>query len=158
KLALEHWEKAAAADHDTVNTVRALHLKGSIYQEMGQLKDAEEAYEKALLVNHESELALDSLVRLELAANDRPRALESLRRYAVAVGDEPAGLLLAAGHYLRLRLYEEARELADRAGEEHYPGKVQRILGLVHFHRGDAAGAVQHLTQAEPGTDVLEAL
>src|SRR5262249_44873825 len=34
KLALEHWEKAAAADHDTVNTVRALHLKGSIYQEM----------------------------------------------------------------------------------------------------------------------------
>jgi tetratricopeptide (TPR) repeat protein len=158
KLALEHWEKAAAADHDTVNTVRALHLKGSIYQELGRLKDAEEAYEMALLVNHESELALDSLVRLELAANDRPRALEYLRRYTVAVGDDPAGLLLAAGYYLRLRLYEEALELAGRAGEEHYPGKVHRILGLVHFHRGDAAGAVQHLTQAESGDDVLEAL
>lgn len=158
KQALEHWEKAATADRDTVRTVRALHLKGSIYQEMGRLKDAEESYETALLVNRDSELALDSLIRLELTADNRPRALEYLRRYAVAVGDEPAGLLLAAGYYLRLGLYDEALELAGRAGAEAYPGKVQRVLGLVHFRRGDALKAVEHLTKAESGQDVLEGL
>lgn len=158
KPALEHWEKAAAADHDTINTVRALHLKGSIYQEMGRLKDAEEAYEAALLVNHDSELALDSLIHLALAADNRPRVLEHLRRYAVAVGDEPAGLLLAAGYYLRLGLYDEALELAGRVEEEKYAGTVHRIVGLVHFHRGEAEKAVHHLTKAESGADVLEGL
>jgi tetratricopeptide (TPR) repeat protein len=158
KPALEHWEKAAALDEDTIRTVRAYHLKGRIYEEMAQTKEAEEAYEMALTVDRESELALDSLIHLQLLANKRPRALEYLRRYAVAVGDDAAGLLLAAGYYLRLGLYDEALELAGRVGDKKYPAKVQRIIGLVHFHRGDAVQAVQHLTKAESGSDTLEAL
>jgi tetratricopeptide (TPR) repeat protein len=158
KLALEHWEKAAALDPDAVSNVRAYHLKGRIHEEMGRPKDAEEAYEKALTIHHESELALDSLIQLELSSGNRLRGLEYLRRYAVAVAGDPAGLLLAAGYYLRLGLYDEALELAGRAGSGRYPAKVQRIIGLVHFHRGDFAAAVRHLTQAESGSDTLEGL
>ncbi|MGH7225068.1 MAG: tetratricopeptide repeat protein, partial [Gemmataceae bacterium] len=33
KPALQHWEKAAALDHDTVHSVRAYHLKGRIHEE-----------------------------------------------------------------------------------------------------------------------------
>ncbi len=112
----------------------------------------------ALTVKPDSELALDSLVRLELAANDRPRALDYLRRYTVAVGDDEAGLLLAAGYYLRLEHYDEALELANRAGEKNHPDKVHRILGLVCFRRGDAAEAVRHLGQAEADSEVLDGL
>jgi transglutaminase-like putative cysteine protease/tetratricopeptide (TPR) repeat protein len=66
KQALAHWEKAAALDEDTVQTVRAYHLKGRIYQEMGQPREAEEAYEMALTIHRDSELALDSLIQLQL--------------------------------------------------------------------------------------------
>jgi tetratricopeptide (TPR) repeat protein len=156
--ALEHWEKAAVLDEDAVHSVRAYHLKGRIYQEMGRFKDAEEAYETALTVDRESELALDSLIQLHLRGNRRGRALECLRRYAVAAGDEPAALLVAADYYLRLGVDEEALELAGRVGESKYADKVERIVGLVHFHRGEVAKAVPHLKKAETGPDVLEAL
>ncbi|HZV05289.1 MAG TPA: DUF3857 domain-containing protein [Gemmataceae bacterium] len=158
KLALEQWEKAASLDYDAVNNVRAYHLKGRIHEEMGQPKDAEEAYELALTTHGDSELALDSLIHLHLSNGNRLRALEYLRRYAVAIGDDPAGLLVAAGYYLRLGLDDEALELADRAGTNSHPAKVQRILGLVHFHRGDFAAAVQHLANAESGSDTMEGL
>jgi len=158
KEALEQWDKAAEADADAVHTVRAYHLKGRICEELGRPKDAEDAYELALTVNRDSELVLDSLVRLELAANNHPRALDYLRRYTVAVGDDEAGLLLAAGYYLRLEQYDEARELANRAGAKTYPDKAHRILGLVCLQRGDFAGAVRHLCQAKSDADVLEGL
>jgi tetratricopeptide (TPR) repeat protein len=158
KPALEHWEKAASLDHEAVNTVRAYHLKGRIHEEMGQLKDAEAAYETALTIDRESELALDSLIQLQLIRGDRLRALEYLRRYAIAAGDDHAGLLVAAGYYLRLGLDEEALELAGRAGAESHPAKILRIVGLVQFHRGKFAAAVQHLTNAEPGPDTMEGL
>jgi tetratricopeptide (TPR) repeat protein len=114
--ALKHWEMAAEADNDIVHSVRAYHLKGRIHEEMGQPAAAEKAYEDALTVDRESELALDSLVRLELAAKDRRKALKYLRRYAVAVRDDRAGLLRAAGYYLRLGHYDDAWELATRIG------------------------------------------
>jgi tetratricopeptide (TPR) repeat protein len=115
--ALRHWEKAAEADLNSVFTVRAYHLKGRIHEEMGRPADAEKSYEDALSVDRESELALDSLVRLELAAHDRRKALKYLRRYAVAVRDDRAGLLRAAGYYLRLKHFDDALELATRACE-----------------------------------------
>ncbi|HWG47318.1 MAG TPA: DUF3857 domain-containing protein [Gemmataceae bacterium] len=158
KEALDHWEKADALDRSIVNTVRAYDLKGRIYEEMGRLTDAEKVYEMALVVDPGSELALDSLVRVELAANNRPRALKYLRRYAVAVGEDAGGLLLAANYYLRLELYDEALELATCAGEERYSAKVHRILGLVYLQRGEAAKAVQHLSRAEAGPRVIEGL
>ena len=158
KAALEHWEKAAVLDPDAVHNVRAYHLKGRIYEELSRPKDAAEAYESALEVNRDSELALDSLVRLELAVDDRPHALEYLRRYAIAVGDDAGGLLLAAGYYFRLGLYDEALELVGRAGAEEHPAIYHRILGLAAWKRGDAAAAVEHLVQAESGPDVMEVL
>lgn len=158
KPALEHWNKAAALDSDAVHNVRAYHLKGRIHEEMGQPRDAEEAYELALAIERESELALDALIHLELSLGNRSRGLEYLRRYAVALGDDPAGLLLAAGYYLRLAIDDEALELAGRVAPGSHDAKVQRIVGLVHFHRGDFAAAVRQLAKAESGTDTLEGL
>jgi tetratricopeptide (TPR) repeat protein len=115
--ALRHWNQAAEADIDIVHTVRAYHLKGRILEEMGRPDEAEKAYEDALTVDHESELALDSLVRLELAANARLKALKYLRRYVVAVHEDGTGLLRASGYYLVLRHFDDALELVTRAGE-----------------------------------------
>ncbi len=151
--ALEHWDKAASLDADSVRTVRSYHLKGRIYEEMERLDKAEEAYEMALTVTRDSELALDSLVQLQFKRGRRLRGLDYLRRYAVAVGDEPIGLLLAAGYYLRLGLYDEALELAGRVGETQYANKVHRIVGSVHFQRGEYKEAVEHLNLAEAGSD-----
>ena len=151
--ALQHWEAAATLDADSVHTVRCYHLKGRIYEEMDRLDKAEEAYEMALTVSKDSELALDSLIQLQFKRGRHLRGLEYLRRYAVAVGDEPIGLLLAAGYYLRLELYDEALELAGRAGEDKYANKVHRIVGLVHFQRGEYKEAVEHLILAEGGSD-----
>jgi tetratricopeptide (TPR) repeat protein len=123
KQALDHWDKAARADADIVHTVPAYHLKGRIHEEMGRPADAEKAYEDALAVDRESELALDSLVRLELAGQNRSRTLEYLRRYAVAVRDDGSGLLRAAGYYLRLGHYDDALELAARAGLRWWTGR-----------------------------------
>jgi tetratricopeptide (TPR) repeat protein len=116
KQALQHWNEAAEVAA-VVQTVPAYHLKGRIYEEMGQSAEAETAYECALVVDHESELALESLVRLELTTYDRRKALKYLRRYVVAVRDERAGLLRAAGYYLWLGHYDDAWELSTRAAQ-----------------------------------------
>lgn len=158
KTALEHWQKAEGLDSDAVQNVKAYHLKGRIYEEIGQPKDAEIAYEMALSMERDSELALDALIQLKMKEGNRLAGLAYLRRYAVAVGDEPLGLLLAAGYYLRLGLYEEALELARRVGERRHPYKVRRILGLVYFHRGDYMEAVKYLPDAESGSDTMAAL
>jgi tetratricopeptide (TPR) repeat protein len=158
KQALHHWEKASSLDSDTVHNVRAYHLKGRIHEELKQPNEAEDAYEMALTVDRDSELALDSLIQLEFKQGNRQRGLEYLRRYALAVGDEPIGLLLAAGYYLRLGLFDEALELADRVVETKYAPKKQRILGLAHFRRGDYATAIKHLPYAEVGDDTESAL
>jgi len=59
---------------------------------------------------------------------------------------------------LRLGLYDEALELAGRAGAAEHPAVYHRILGLAAWKRSDAATAVEHLVQAESGPDVMEAL
>jgi hypothetical protein len=52
----------------------------------------------------------------------------------------------------------QARELASRIDPGSHAAKVQRILGLVHSHRGDFAAAVRHLTKAVSGSDTLKGL
>jgi tetratricopeptide (TPR) repeat protein len=156
--ALKHLLAAAAADPEVVHTVRAYHLKGQIYEELGKPHDAARAYEAALEVEPNSEIVLDSLIRLQLVANNRARALDYLRRYAVAVGDDDTGALLAAGYYLRLDRPDDAMDLVGPALKGIYADRAHRILGLGHLHKGDFAHAAAHLAQADAGADVFEGM
>jgi tetratricopeptide (TPR) repeat protein/transglutaminase-like putative cysteine protease len=158
KEALAALDAAARADGETVNTVRAHTLRGQVLEELGRLKDAEQAFQRALEVDKEATFALDSLVRLKIAGGKTDEALLYLRRYALAVGDDVPGLLLAAEQFLRLDRPDEAFDLAQRAREQRFDAKAQRILGLVYLRRHDYANAVKHLDKADLSADVLEGL
>jgi tetratricopeptide (TPR) repeat protein len=158
KQALQDLEEAARADPDVVNTVRAHQLKGRICEELGRPAEAAKAYRAALTVDREAEGALDALIRLALAVNNRAEALDYLRRYTLVVGDDVSGLLLAADCYLRLGRYDDAFDLAWKARDQLFHEKAQRILGLVYLHRGDFAHAVRHLDKAEADGTVVEGL
>jgi tetratricopeptide (TPR) repeat protein len=156
--ALKHLNAAEDADADAVHTVRACLLRGNACEELGKPADAARAYKAALLIEPDAELALDALVRLELLVNRKKEALDYLRRYTLAVGDQPAGLLLAAGHHLRLDRYDDALDLAGRALESKHADKAHRIVGLVFWKRGELVRAAEHLARAERDAAVLEAL
>jgi tetratricopeptide (TPR) repeat protein len=156
--ALKHLAEAGKADPETVNTARAHQLAGRVCEGLGRVREAIHAYERALVVEPDSEEALDALIRLALARDDPETALTYLRRFTVIVGDEVSGLLLAANYYYRLKHYEEAFELANRARDKTFHEKAQRILGLVYLHRGDFARAATHLDKAELDDEVLDSL
>jgi tetratricopeptide (TPR) repeat protein len=156
--ALRHLKDAEAADDESVRTAKARVLLGRVNEKLGKTKDAAKAYEDALKIEKDSEEALDALIHLSLAANDRDEALTYLRRYTVLVGDDVSGQLLAADHYLRVGHYDEAFDLAARVRAKTFHEKAQRITGLVYLHRGEPAKAIQHLDKAEPDAVVAEAL
>jgi tetratricopeptide (TPR) repeat protein len=156
--ALEHLDAAERADEEAVRTVKACLLRGNACEELGRPTDAARAYQAALDIEPDAELALDALVRLELAVNHKKDALDYLRRYTLSVGDEPAGLLLAAGYHLRLDRYEDALDLAGRARSSRFAAKAERILGLAYWKKGEQAPAAEHLAKAERDAAVLEAL
>ncbi len=156
--AIKHLTDAAKADPEGLNTVRAHCLRGHILEEMGQPAEAAKAYRQALAVNHDSDEALEALIRLALAAKNTTEALDLVRRFTVAVDEDPDGQLQAADFYLQLKRYEDAFDLASRVREKKFHEKCQRILGLVYLHRKDYAKAMLHLDKATPDATVLEGL
>ncbi len=156
--ALGHLAAAEKADAPTVSTARAYQLKGQILEELGRPSDAVQAFKQALDRDAEASFPLDALVRLMLADNKPAEALAYLRRYVLVVGDDISGQLLAAEHFLKLKHYEDALELATRVREQRFHEKAHRILGLVWLQRGDFARAFEHLDKATPDATVLEGL
>jgi tetratricopeptide (TPR) repeat protein len=125
---------------------------------LNQLKEAAEAYKKALDLNPDADEALEALVRINLATKKPAEALDSLRRYTVAVGSDVAGLAKAADFNFRLGRIEEATELATRARDGGGHILATRTLGLVSARRGDYARAVSLLERCDPDATVTEAL
>jgi tetratricopeptide (TPR) repeat protein len=156
--ALDDLDRAEEIDSETVHNVRAYLLRGNVLEELGRPEDAVRMYETARALDREAEAPLQALTRLALAGNDRRRALDSLRQYVVAVGDDPAGLLQAAEFCQSLERWDEAIDLAARAGEQALPARAHRILGLAHWRRGELAAAAAHLGKAERDAAVLDAL
>jgi tetratricopeptide (TPR) repeat protein len=156
--ALEHFNQAAQIDPDTVHTLPASLLQGHLFEDLGRPADAVRVYREALTLDRDCQAALDCLIRLTLADKDRLQTLDYLRRYTVVVGEDVTGLLQAADYYLRLERFDDAFELASRVRKQQFHEKAERILGLVCLHRGDAAGALQHLGKAEIDATVLEGL
>jgi tetratricopeptide (TPR) repeat protein len=156
--ALSHLKEAAEADGESVRTAKARILLGRVNEKLGKTRDAAKAYEDALKIEKDSEEALDALIQLALADNNRDEALGYLRRYTVLVGDDVSGQLRAAERYLRLGRDDEAFELAGRVRAKVFHEKAQRITGLVYLHRGEPTRAIAHLDKAEPDAVVAEAL
>ena len=162
--ALEHLNEAAKYEGDKDNTVAVEMLRGRVCEELGRPADARKAYEKACRTDPKAEDALAALIELCLAQKDRAQAARYLTRYAALVDDPRLesrgykGLLQAADYALRLGRDDEAFALASRAREQHFHESIQRILGLVHLHRGEMDKAVFHLERADPGAEVLEGL
>jgi tetratricopeptide (TPR) repeat protein len=146
--ALKHLKAAEEVDPESVNNVKALLLRGHVCESLARPRDAVAAYRKALTLERDTADALNGLVRLSLAANERAAALDYLRRYAVVAGEDPTSLLLAADYYLRMGLTEEAAELAQKAGGKQPGASVERILGLVHLRREEYSLALVHLEKA----------
>ena len=113
--AIEHLDAAERADEEAVHTVKACLLRGNACEELARPADASRAYQSALEIEPDAQLALEALVRLELVVNHKTEALEYLRRLTLAVGDDPAGLVLAAGYHLRMERLDDALDLASRA-------------------------------------------
>ena len=156
--ALQHLTVAAAADSHSVATAEATLFKGRVYEKLGQIQLAIQAYLQTLIVDPQSQEAFQALIPLEMAAGLKAAALDHLRRYTLAAGDDSAGLLRSADLYLRLQRFDDAQELASRVKEPSVQDKVQRILGLVQYHQGNSAQAIALLEKAEPDVFVQEAL
>jgi tetratricopeptide (TPR) repeat protein/transglutaminase-like putative cysteine protease len=147
--ALQHLEAAGRAAPDTLTTTMACQFKAQVYEQLGQLKEAAEAYRQALKVDPEARAALAALIRLDLTADRRADALLHLRRYTLLVEEEGEGLAAAAEFHLQLGRPDEAFELASRVNGK-AEGRAERVLGQVCLQRGDYRQAVLHLENAAP--------
>jgi tetratricopeptide (TPR) repeat protein len=157
-VALAELEAAEQADPVTVSTAEALLFKGELYEKLGKIKQAAEAYRRLAEVDDQAEKGLIALARLEIATGVKADAIEHLRRYVVTVGDDALALLTAAEYYLRLGRLDDAFDLASRANISRFHEPAHRILGLVYRQRGDHVQAVSHLSKADQDADVREAL
>jgi tetratricopeptide (TPR) repeat protein/transglutaminase-like putative cysteine protease len=156
--ALSAFESASKADSETTGTVTALTFRGQVHEKLGRTKDAIADYEQAVHVDADAEGALLALVRLHWEARERTEALDALRRYTVAASAYPDGLVTAAEWHLKLGRYDDALDLAQQAREAKPEERAQRVLGLVHLHRGEYEDAVRRLEKAEPNAEVLTGL
>ncbi|HVS40464.1 MAG TPA: DUF3857 domain-containing protein [Gemmataceae bacterium] len=156
--AQKHLDEAVKADPDILNTVRGNVLRGLVYEDLKKPDDAVRAYQLALTVDKDAASPLDGLTRLSLAAGKTDEATTYLRRYIAAVGDDFDGLLTAADYALKLKHWDDAFDLASKARDQKFHEKEQRILGLVCLHRGDFAGAAEHLAKADADDEVLTGL
>jgi tetratricopeptide (TPR) repeat protein len=156
--ALVHFDKATKIDADSVNSVAAWQFKAQVYEKLGRPKDAARAYGQALKVDAEAEGPLVALIRLEMDAGNKRQAVDYLRRYTLVVNDDLQGMVKAADFHLRLGRYEDALDLATRALDIRFDVKAERILGLVHFYRGENEKAAAALAKAEQTPEVREGL
>jgi tetratricopeptide (TPR) repeat protein len=158
KEALAELDAAERHDTATVSNLRALVLRGQVLEDLKRPKEAMAAYRIALVADPKSQDVLLSLVRLGLETKDEMSALDYLRRYTLLAERDVPGLLLAADAYLKMRRYDEAFEMALRAREITFHEKAQRILGLVHLHRGEDEKALFHLGKADVDSVVATGL
>jgi tetratricopeptide (TPR) repeat protein len=163
KEALDHLTRAGEDDPALVQTADVANLKGRACEQLGQTREAAQAFEAALRANAYDTQALAGLVRLTLVEEgDKVKALTYLRRYTVAAGDSARELAAAADFSLRLDRLEDALDLATRANKPVASPAAERVLGLAFLRRGNFAEAATHLTSAldktKPDGSVLEGL
>jgi tetratricopeptide (TPR) repeat protein len=156
--ALAHLEAAEETAGDKAQKLAVYVLRGRACAALGKVDDALAAYQKAVAADGGASDALAALFELALAHKRRDLAADALRRYTVLAGDRFESLLQAADFALRLGRHDEAFELASRLRPRQFHESIQRVLGLVHLHRGEHARAVHHLERADPTPAVLEGL
>ena len=157
--ALEQLKAAERANKKVKLKPLVIHLlRGRIYEEQKQYQESITAYEQALKLDKTSKEILTALIRVAKANGDHPQSLRYLRRYLVSVGDDFHAMLDAADLCLSLSRFDDAEELALRARQEKFHIDIQRILGLVAYHRKDYQQAVHHLSRCDPIPSVIAGL
>lgn len=156
--ALEHLQAARRVDPQSINNVSAWEFQGQVHEQLGQKAEALQAWRQALQLQPDRVQAMAAVLRLECAGQPTPATFDLLRRYTLAVGNNLEGLVQAADFALQLGRLDDALELASRSRDIDFHAGTQRVLGLVHFRRGQYERAVFHLERAEPDADVLAAL
>jgi tetratricopeptide (TPR) repeat protein len=156
KKALKQLQSAEHADA-TAFAAEGWTLFGQTYEALGHKTEAIAAYERALSGTDDAPDALESLVRLTLAAGKREDSAKYLRRLS-AVADDPDAVAAAAEGYARLGRFEDALELAMKAKgpDGATPEPARRAIGLAIVHR-DPARAVELLNGPDPDATILSA-
>src|SRR5262249_11478831 len=129
------------------------------YEKLNKPAEEAAAYREILEIDSDSSAALEALVRLELADDQKGKALEYLRRFTVAAATDGNALARAAEYHLRMDRYEDAFDLASRSRDlAEGNALAQRTLGLVYLHRGNHVRAAFHLERADIDATVLSGL
>lgn len=156
--ALLNFEAARQMDRATVTSAAALTFLGQVHEKRGEREEAIAAYALGHQTDKDNTEILAHLVRLQTAAGKQTEALTHLRRLVLAVDGNLSGLVQAAEFYHQLGRFDEAFDVAQRARDLGYSGRVQRLLGLLHLQKHDYDKAAFHLERGELDAAALEAL
>ncbi len=156
--AQKHLQQALFTDSASLATMDAMHFKARVHEKLGQFKEAIATLHAALEADPSEREALEYITRLHLQTGQKDAALDYLRRYTIAAGKDLSSVVRAADMHLQLGRHEDAFELASGARELGFQAKAQRVLGLVHFAKGEYPQAVFHLDRCDLDAKALAGL
>jgi len=153
-----HWEAAGQLDPETVAGGEALRFAADLHEKRGDDDEAIRAYVGALKSDPGDAVTLARLIRLECKLGRELDALDHMRRLVMAAKGNVTRLIQAAEVYYEMQRWDEAMEIALRAREAGFQGRVQRLLGLLHFQKNEWEKAIFHLERGDQDAAALEAL
>lgn len=143
--ALKHLQQALFIDSASLATVEALLLKARVHDKLDQAKEAMGTLNAAIDADPKNRDVLEYAIILELREGRTNEAFDHLRRLVLAAGKDRATLIRTAELYLELGRPDEARELITRSGDVSTDAMAKRILGLLHFAKGEHSRAAFEL-------------
>jgi len=153
---LKHLGLADEMDPAVMDPIEAQHFLAKVHEKAGNVALALAAYRRALASEPTSRSILGDLIRVQFTQDDKKETLDLVRRFTLLAGQDESALAEAAGYHYRLGRVEDALELAERSRDIGYTSQAQRLLGLIHLHKGDFTKAIFHLerTDANPEVEV----
>jgi tetratricopeptide (TPR) repeat protein len=131
------------------NNAHAWNYLGLAFQYAGQPAEAEKAYQRALLYNHDLTEAHYNLGCLWLEQNKTNAAKMEFMAYVLRKGNSPDGLLKLGSAQLRTRDYLAAeKSFADVLRIDKENPDALNGLGVARYHRGHAADSIGYFKRA----------
>ncbi len=150
------YQQAKQADEASVTNPLGANTRGHILTALGQIQEALEAYDEALIHDEHDTEAMQGIIELSLREGDTPKALQMLRKFSLEALSNVELMAQAAHWYWRLERYDEAFDLASEATQNQAPPLAHRVMGLILLRRGENEEALDYLKRAELDNEVLE--